>query len=522
MRYLRRPWPWLLLAVLLLRPVTAHRRVRAERQRPPASAAPNVVILIGDDHAAGTLGVDGDARRATPRLDGLARQGMRFDRAFCNSPVCTASRQSFITGRLPHTVGVTRLSTPLPESAVTLGHRFGELGYATAAIGKMHFNGPSHHGFELRVDTPDWQRWVAEDAVRRPERRAPWRPFTDPAAQWLNWKCESSGYSEQASEATYFADRAAGFLHENRERPFALVVSFHEPHAPFTFPNEWSGLYRPSEFDVPPVSDRDRKEQPLIFRGMTPDEVRGVRAAYYTSLAFLDHSVGRVLDALEAEGLAENTIVVYLGDNGYMLGRHGRFEKHVLYDPAVRVPLMVRWPGRIPAGRRVPEQVELVDVLPTLLDLVGVPVPSDLHGRSLKALLMGEPGARGRDIVVSEYLENEEAMARSERYKLIVGTGRRARRDGYVSGNPTPGPYSRLFDLRADPEETDDLSAAAELGDVRERLLRAMYERLTTTRPEGEHVPEGLTERVAVEWCLRPRDDDGSGEVFPKALRAKP
>src|SRR6185437_9088956 len=151
--------------------------------------------------------------------------------------------------------------------------------------------------------------------------------------------------------------------------------------------------------------------------------------------------------------------VVYLGDHGYMLGQHGRFEKHCFYEPAIRVPLLVRWPGRLPEGRKVEEMVELVDLFPTVLELLGLPHPPDLHGRSLVPLLKDRPGSEGRDVVFGEYLENEEAMARSGRYKLIVGTGRRVRQDGYKNDHPLPGPYERLYDLQADPGETTDLGA---------------------------------------------------------------
>ncbi|HMB04616.1 MAG TPA: sulfatase-like hydrolase/transferase [Isosphaeraceae bacterium] len=135
---------WFMALVVLVRPDAGPGRVRAERPNPPRPTGPNLLILIGDDHAGGTLGIDGDPRQATPRLDRLARQGVRFDRAFCNAPVCTPGRQSFLTGRLPHAVGVTLLSTPLPDAAVTLGDWLGGWGYATAAFGKMHFNADSH------------------------------------------------------------------------------------------------------------------------------------------------------------------------------------------------------------------------------------------------------------------------------------------------------------------------------------------------------------------------------------------
>jgi choline-sulfatase len=464
------------------------------------------LILIGDDHAAYTLGIDGDTRKSTPRLDALARQGTRFSRAYCNSPVCTPSRQSLITGRLPHAVGVTQLMTPLPEDAVTLGNWLGDLGYATGAIGKMHFNSLSRHGFNERVDTREWRQHLQEHPPAGGYPKRMWNPFQDPASVWLNASATSCGLPEEAMEATFFADTAAAFFRRHKSEPFALVVGFHEPHAPFVFPREWEGHYPAKTFPVPPTTEFDRAEQPIVFNALADQDVRGIQSAYYTSLSFMDHSVGRVLDALEATGLVDNTIVVYVGDNGYLLGHHGRFEKHVLYEQAVRVPLIVRWPNRLGANRRVEALVELVDVFPTILDLCGLPQPPDLHGQSLVPLLEGRGHAFGRDVVFSEYLENEEAMVRSSRYKLIVGSGRRHRQDGYATANPMPGPYERLYDLDADPEETTDVSRRPELASVVMDLRHALYNRLTSTRSGRGAVPSGLSERDAIHWCLVPRD----------------
>jgi choline-sulfatase len=499
-------WPWLLLLLLLVRPTQAHRRVRAERLDGDRPRGPNILILVTDDQAAGLLGVDGDPRRATPRLDALARQGVRFDRAYCNAPVCTASRQSFITGRYPHAVGVTQLATPLPDDALTLGTWLTDLGYATGAIGKMHFNGDSPHGFAERIDAPDWHRWLRDHPPAGGDGRRPWKPFQDPARVWLNADARDMGLPESAMPSTFYADRAAEFLHRHKDGPFALVVGFTDPHSPFNFPREMAGRFRPEQFGVPEFSEFDRQEQPRIFRDLTPEDTRGIQAAYYTSLHHADRQIGRVLDALESEGLAENTIVVMLGDNGYSLGQHGRFEKHVLYEPAVRVPLIVRWTGKLPADRRVGAMVELVDVLPTLLDLAGLPAPPDLHGRSLVPLLTDEPGGRGRELVFSEYLENEEAMIRSERYKLIVGTGRRHRQDGYATASPLPGPYQRLYDLEADPDETTDLINEPDTRAVRERLQAELLRVLATTRGERGPIPPDLSGLDAIHWCLVPRD----------------
>ncbi len=501
---------------MLLRPASGPRKVRAERPHPNDSAPdrarskrPNLLFLITDDLRGGVLGIDGDPRRATPRLDALARQGVRFNRAYCNSPVCTPSRQSFITGRLPHATGVTRLATPLPETALTLGDLLGDHGYDTAAIGKMHFNSPSHHGFRERVDLRDWESWLAANPPPGGDRRRPWHPFRDPASVWLNAENRPVGLPAEAMDSTFLADQAIAYLGDHREEPFALVVSFYDPHSPFHYPEELAGRFRPQDFPVRPISATERRERPLVFQPLTDRDAQGIQAAYYTSVSFVDSQVGRVLDSVDKLGLADETLVVFLGDNGYMLGDHGRFEKHCFYEPAVRVPLIARWKDHLPADRAVNEMVELVDLFPTILDLLTIAAPPNLHGRSFLPLLKGEPGATGRDVVFSEYLENEEAMVRSSRYKLIVGTGHRKRLDGYETAHPLPGPYERLYDLQADPDEATDVADRPDLAGIKSELLLRLFDRLTSTRDGvSPPLPPGLSPIEAIHFCLVPRDPE--------------
>lgn len=484
---------------------------RAATRRPP-----NLLLIVTDDQSALTLGTEGDSHGATPHLDALARQGVHFDRAYCNSPLCTPSRQSFISGKLPHATGVTRLLTRLPDDVRTLGHSLGERGYRTAAIGKMHFNGPSSHGFELRRDYPHWLKHLDRHPPSGGDLRKPWKPLIDPAPVWLNARVEDAGLPAEAMDANYFVNRSIRFMKEQPDKPFALVASFYEPHAPFHFPREWRGRYRPEQFTGPRVSERERAELPKIFQDLGDADYRGIQAAYYTSVAYVDEQIGRLIRAVDDEGFGDNTLIVFLSDNGYMLGQHGRVEKHCFYEPSVRVPLIMRWPGRLPAGRRVHDLVELVDVLPTVLGLLDVPAPPGLHGIDLSGLAAGAPGARGREVVFSEYPENEEAMARSDRYKLIVGSGRRVRKDGYATETPLPGPYERLFDEQVDPDETHDVAADPRLAGVKQELLDSLSQRFISTWKGPEAIPQGLSQRETIHWCLIPRDKPNPG--FPGHL----
>jgi arylsulfatase A-like enzyme len=470
---------------------------------------PNVLWICADDHAPYVCGAYGNKIVHTPNLDRLAAEGMRFDRAYCNSPVCTASRQSFLCGRYPRTLGVTLLQTPLPAGEQTLATALRGAGYDTAAIGKMHFNSNLTHGFDLRIDVPQHRRYLKEHAPRPlpPDVKVqpPWRPFRDPARIWLNSACLPFGARDRDMTGTYFARQAADYLSKRRDRPFFLMVSFYEPHSPFRFPVEYHGRYKPEQFAVPKVGRADDAQIPAIFRDLTKREKQGICAAYYTSTEFMDKNVGLVLDALRRSSHDTDTLVIYTGDHGYMLGQHGRFEKHCCYEPAVRSALLVRWPEHIRARQSTRALVEFLDIAPTILDFCGVKVPSTMQGKSLMSLLRGEM-RRHRDQVVVEYAENEEAMIRTERWKLIYGTGKRKRQDGYATGRPLPGRTIQLYDEDNDPDETTNLAGKPEQARRVADLIAQLAEHMKRTARQPELIPRDGDVHAVLAFCLPPRD----------------
>jgi choline-sulfatase len=488
------------LALLLALPGLA---AAAEPRRP------NVLWIIADDHAPYVMGAYGNHLVHTPNLDRLAAEGLRFDRAYCNSPVCTASRQSFLTGRYPRTLGVTQLQTPLPEGTVTLAHRLKAAGYDTAAFGKMHFNSNFTHDFDRRLDLPDHARYLREHG-KSPlpagvEVQPPWRPFKDPARVWLNSDCRPFGAVDDDMPDTWLARQAADFLTRPHDRPFFLMVSLYEPHSPFRFPVEYRGRHRPEEFTVPKVGPEDDDQVPAVFRDLTDREKQGIAAAYYTSVEHVDANVGRVLEALERSGRAGDTLVVYIGDHGYLLGQHGRFEKHCSYEEAVRAPLLVRWPGHVKPGRSTAALVEFVDIAPTVLEACGLPIPPEVQGRSLTRLLDGSAD-RHRDHVTVEYAENEEAMVRTDRWKLVYCTGLRQRQDGYATGRALPGRTVKLFDLGADPGEFTNLASRPEQAERVAEMTRQLANHLQRTAREPELVPRTDNVHAVLGFCLQPRD----------------
>ena len=478
------------------------------------SPRPNVLWIIADDHAAYATGAYGDTIVRTPSIDRLARGGMRFDRAFCNSPVCTASRQSFITGRYPRTIGVTLLRTPLPASETTLAEMLKPAGYATAAIGKMHFNSRLKHGFDLRVDHAE-HRQMLRKRGRRPiedgiEVLPPWKPFRDPARIWLNGMYLPYGAMDEDMPGTYFARRAAEFLAEKRSGPFFLIVSFYEPHSPFRFPVEFRNRHDPARFAVPKVGPEDDDQIPAIFRDLDDDQKRGINAAYYTSTEFMDKNVGIVLDALKKSGQAEDTLVVYIGDHGYMLGHHGRFEKHCSYTQAVRAPLVLRYPPRIKPESSTNALVEFIDIVPTVLDFCGVKEPDNLQGRSLIRLATGGTD-RHRDHVFVEYAQNDEVLVRDERFKLVFIRGKRRRTDGYETGRPLPGHTLKLFDLANDPGEFANLANRPEHQERVEHYLALLVDFLKRTSRLPDLIPASDDPMVILDHCVQPRDVEPPG-----------
>jgi len=481
-------------------------RSRAQRQ----ARRPNFLFLIADDHAGYALGAAGDPLADTPNLDRLAREGTRFTRHFCNSPVCTPSRQSLLTGQLPHAVGVTRLTTPLAENKTTLAKLFQRAGYHTAVFGKMHFNRPGRpglHGFDVcwteREIQEGWLRDVRPSPL--PEGIAvqpPWRPLQDPARIWLNARKLPFGRLAGEMRSDYCVTQALAYLEEKRHQTFALWISLQEPHSPFHFPIEDRDRIDPSRCPPPRVGPEDAEQIPIVFRELSEEDKRGIRAAYYTSVHYLDRNLGRVLTKLRELDLEGNTCVVYLADHGYCLGHHGRFEKHCGYDPALSVPLIFRWPGRIAENRTIDRLTEHVDVPVTITELLDLhPLPA-AEGRNL---------FRGpaRESIFGEYTENEEVFLRTRRWKYMYCSGRRARGDGYHTSRPAPGPYERLYDLERDPDEF--FNVAPRYPQVTARLRTEILQRYRASHPEADQEPAGTS--AALEFYVRPRD---SGSPRPE------
>lgn len=385
--------------------------------RPPASPPPaaNVLVVTIDTLRADHCSAYGYGRPTTPRLERLAREGVRFDAAYAAMPATGPSHATLFTSRYPLTHGVLANGYALVPGAATLAETLRARGYQTAAMVSA-YPLDRKFGHAQGFDTYDQEFTEADASIARPRWEG--RPLDQP-------------YDRRAHATTRVA--IAWLQHRQRDRPFFLWVHYFDPHSPYDAPEPWA-----SRFPAPPGA---------------ADSLAGVEAAYDAEVAFADHEMGRLTDAIDGAGIASSTLVVVTADHGEGLRAHGLLEHgDEVYEEAVRVPLVLRWTGRLAAGRAVPAPVEMIDVAPTILALLGSgETPRTFRGRSLTAVLGGQhPEMSHRVFLQGEHREGPAGM----RYALRAGRWKyiERRRQGVAF-------ETELFDLDADPRERANLAA---------------------------------------------------------------
>jgi choline-sulfatase len=440
-----------------------------------AARRPNLLFLFSDQHAQKIAGCYGDPVALTPNLDRLAARGVIFDQAYCPSPICVPSRMSLLTGRHPYAQECWTNDDGLASDRPTLAHALGAAGYEPALVGRLHSIGPDQlHGYvhrEVGDHSPNWIGVPRHDMGALADTNEP-----DPAS------VERSGPGQSAYELKDVDVTAAACTYlgalgarcgDAADRPFCLTVGFMLPHPPYVArPEDYvrhAGRVDPPALPAPAPG----REHPWLAwwrqnRGLDrvrPDAVLRARTAYYGLVTRLDLFIGEILAALESSGLAEDTLVVYSTDHGDQLGERGLFWKHTFYDESVKVPLILAWPGRLPAGERRAQVVNLVDLTATLLDALGAPPLPHAQGRSFLAAAR-DGRAAWDDETYSEYCTDavpawtggmavQQRMVRRGRWKLVYYHGYRP----------------QLFDLEADPHELRDLAEDARHGAVRDALV---------------------------------------------------
>ncbi len=364
-----------------------------------AAERPNVLFIAVDDLAT-AIGCYGDLIAKTPHLDRLAASGVRFDRAYNQLPLCNPSRASVLTGLRPDTTKVYDLERHFRDelpTVVTLPQAFHRAGWWTGRVGKIyHYDVPRGIGTNGLDDAPSWDQVVNPRGRDVAEEALIVNPTpTKPVSAALSWLAAAGTDAEQTDGM--IATEAIKLMTQKRDRPFFLGVGFFRPHTPYVAPKKYFDLYPLEKIRLPAAPANDRDDIPPIafaHNNLVPnyglDELTCRRAlqAYYACVSFVDAQIGRVLDALDHLGLAQNTIVVLWSDHGYHLGEHlGAWQKRTLFEEAARAPLFIRWPLAAGNGRASPAVVEFVDIYPTVADLAGVPAPADLAGRTLVPLL---------------------------------------------------------------------------------------------------------------------------------------
>lgn len=362
---------------------------------------PNVLFLISDDLNTALSGF-GHPQCHTPNLDRLAARGVKFENMHCQYPVCGASRASIMSGLYPYTnmtlgnQGTLRGSMP---DVVTLSQTFRNNGYYAARVSKIYHMRIPFEIIDGTAECDDPHSWDEAFNITALEQNAPgkstnWSP-KDKGSQSFTGVIASGGDSEHADGMA--ADRAIKILDNVKDKPFFLAVGLVRPHVPLVAPQKYFDRYDREEMEAPVVPEGDLDDVPGIIRGykandttygVTPELHKGLLQAYYASISYMDAQVGRVLDALEAKGLGDNTIIVFCSDHGYLLGHHHKFQKQHLFEEATRVPFIISVPWlKDQHGRGTAKITELIDLYPTLTDLANIPAPSELHGTSLTPLL---------------------------------------------------------------------------------------------------------------------------------------
>jgi len=477
----------------------------------------NVLLFYTDQQRCDSLGCYGNPVIDTPNVDLLAAQGLRFDRAYVQNPVCMPSRVSLLTGLHPRDHGVWTNGVPFCLGAETLPAFLGEHGYATAAVGKLHLNpfgeAPEPYVRESRpwwAEHPEMKDWhgpylgfqevelvtghvsyasghyrhyleqVFPQGIELLRKESALPPHTDAASTWKNAIPAEHHYNR------WIADKTKGMLRKLRDRPFFIQCSFPDPHFPFSAPQPYCDLYSPADVLSPiPAEDASRRDEPphfelfreLYAKGQTERHFREMAAQTYGMVRFVDECVGEVMEELGRLGLRDDTLVIFTSDHGELLGDHGLIYKGpYLFQPLVRTPFILSCPSRFAGGRACSSLAGQVDLFPTVAEFLGVAPPAYLPGRSLAPVLAGDSSSV-RDAVLTEFhcsypqlgLPFNLKALHTDRWKYV-----------HYANHPT----GELYDLHNDPDERRNLFNDPQHRQTRQDLQTRLLDELVRTEAD--------------------------------------
>ena len=416
---------------------------------------PNVLVLLPDQWRGMDLGCMGNREVRTPHFDRLAAQGVAFRNSIANCPVCTPARSILLTGRFAHTTGTGVNDVPLANEVVTIAEVLKEQGYRTGFIGKWHLEGgkrqpgfvppgPRRQGFDYWAATICDHNYFKSHYFRD-------SPEPIPIPRY---------------DALEYTDRAIEFLGQDTRRPFCLYVQWGPPHNPYVAPPEFLRQYDPGRLTLRPN-----------WREGTRLGSRQDLAGYYAAVTCIDHEAGRILEALDRNGQADNTIVLVTSDHGDMLGSHGKSLKRKPWEESIRVPGIVRYPAGIRRNGRSDLLFSHVDVVPTLLGLCGVAGPPGMQGRDLSPHLTGRRAAEPESVYLQIYTKSEEG-------EFAPWRGVRTKRYTYARFAER---FWVLYDNEQDPYQMRNLAGRSEHQAVEARLDRMVRDWFART---GDHWDE--------------------------------
>lgn len=456
---------------------------------------PNVLWVCTDQQRFDTLQGLSNSIIRTPNLQRFMAESVTFTNAFVQTPICSPSRGSFLTGRYPHVDGLRANGQRIRPSERLVTRILADNEYTCGLVGKLHLSPCGGGRIEDRIDDGyqifqwshdisdswplhnQWYVWLDRQGVKMPKF-----PGNSPA-----WGIP---IDPKFTQTAWCADVANQFMRNQREyTPWLMSVNIFQPHHPFFPTAEYLSHYDPAKMPNPAYKEGELENKPIFqttdhraayggtglsFTRTSPEQHREITAAYYAMIEQVDTEMGHMLQTLEETGQADNTIVIFMSDHGEMLGDHGIYWKGpYFYDCLTRVPLIVRWPKHFQGGRKIDSLVELVDIAPTLLDAAGIPVPSGMQGRSLMPLLTGQTTTH-RDSVYMEYFDANLPFrtppmltgVRTEQWKLNF------------YDQPRTG---ELYDLKNDPGEVTNLWNDPHYKDTREMMLQTLLARMIET-----------------------------------------
>ena len=449
-----------------------------------------------DQLRADSLGAAGHPLVRTPNIDRLAASGVQFTRAYTESPVCVPARINALTGLHSWQVGVFDNGPSPAHTVPTLGTLLTEQGYFTQAVGKMHFRPPRNHvGFQRMWLSEEIPTYRDDDEFLQYLREQGYGHVGEPHGQRheLYYQPQVSVLPEEHHTTAWTADRTVDFIARNRNRPFFCFTSFIKPHPPWDPPHPYATLYDPATVPMPVrrASEREPVDTHLLVQNHgkgvdDPDDdlIRLIRARYYGLISHIDRNVGKIINALDEYGLTERTLIVFISDHGELLGEHYAWGKRSFYEGSARVPFLVSWPGRLPAGETREHFVSGCDLLPTFLAAAGAAdaVPADVTGQNLLPLC-ADAATSGREALVGQFASDRlmKLMLRWDDWKYCY----------FANGG-----RQQLFNLRDDPHELEDRA--------------------------GQHPALCSRARERLEWYFRAAGHRGALDDAGNALRSYP